>query len=75
VVDSIEEDQIIFDEKFSTTDAKPFMKFSALMICLLLWISESPGATPSDISGKYDFLDNESIKTIGIKEDKTAILH
>ena len=35
----------------------------------------SPGATPLDIKGKYDFLDNEEIvtKLLEFQEDATAI--
>jgi Cu+-exporting ATPase len=37
---------------------------------------KSPGATPLDIIGKYDFLDNESIvsKLLEFQDDKTAII-
>ncbi len=37
---------------------------------------KSPGATPQDINGKYDFLDNESIvsKLLEFQESKTAIV-
>jgi Cu+-exporting ATPase len=37
---------------------------------------KSPGATPQDIKGKYDFLDNESIvsKLLEFQEDTTAII-
>jgi len=37
---------------------------------------KSPGATPLDIKGKYDFLDNESIvaKLLEFQEEKTAIV-
>ena len=37
---------------------------------------KSPGATPQDIQGKYDFLDNESIvsKILEFEEDATAIV-
>ena len=37
---------------------------------------KSPGATPIEIQGKYDFLDNESIvsKLLEFQEDSTAIV-
>ncbi len=58
-------------------DAKPFTKFSASMTSTCYYdFEKSPGATPLDIKGKYDFLDNEGIvsKLLEFQEDKTAIV-
>ncbi|MEO8516245.1 MAG: heavy metal translocating P-type ATPase metal-binding domain-containing protein [Flavobacterium sp.] len=77
-LDSIEEDQIVFDDKvFCCNGCKTVYEIFSLneMTCYYDF-EKSPGATPLDISGKYDFLDNESIvaKLLEFKEDNTAII-
>ena len=77
-LDIIEEDQIIFDEKkFCCNGCKTVYEIFSLndMTCYYDF-EKSPGATPLDISGKYDFLDNESIvaKLLEFNEEKTAII-
>ncbi len=72
------EDQIVFDEKlFCCNGCKTVYEIFSLndMTCYYDF-EKSPGATPLDISGKYDFLDNEGIvsKLLEFKEDKTAIV-
>ncbi|MBF2709794.1 heavy metal translocating P-type ATPase [Flavobacterium soyangense] len=74
----IKEDQIVFDEKvFCCNGCKTVYEIFSLndMTCYYDF-EKSPGATPIDISGKYDFLDNESIvsKLLEFQEDKTAIV-
>jgi Cu+-exporting ATPase len=74
----IKEDQIVFDEKvFCCNGCKTVYEIFSLndMSCYYDF-EKSPGATPLDISGKYDFLDNESIvsKLLEFQEDKTAIV-
>jgi Cu+-exporting ATPase len=74
----IKRDKIEFDEKdfccrgcktvyeiFSQNDFSCYYDFQA-----------SPGATPLDIKGKYDFLDNEEIgaKLVEFQEDSTHIV-
>jgi Cu+-exporting ATPase len=70
--------QIIFDEKvFCCNGCKTVYEIFSLndMSCYYDF-EKSPGATPLDIKGKYDFLDNESIvsKLLEFQEDKTAIV-
>jgi Cu+-exporting ATPase len=70
--------QIIFDEKlFCCNGCKTVYEIFSLndMTCYYDF-EKSPGATPLDIKGKYDFLDNESIvsKLLEFQEDKTAIV-
>ncbi len=72
------EGQINFDEKvFCCNGCKTVYEIFSLndMTCYYDF-EKSPGATPLDISGKYDFLDNESIvsKLLEFQEDKTAIV-
>jgi Cu+-exporting ATPase len=74
----IKEDQIVFDEKvFCCNGCKTVYEIFSLndMTCYYDF-EKSPGATPLDISGKYDFLDNETIvsKLLEFQEDKTAIV-
>ena len=77
-LDILKEEQIIFDEKlFCCNGCKTVYEIFSLndMTCYYDF-EKSPGATPLDISGKYDFLDNESIvsKLLEFQEDKTAII-
>lgn len=74
----IKEEQIVFDEKnFCCNGCKTVYEIFSLndMTCYYDF-EQSPGATPIDIAGKYDFLDNESIiaKLLEFQEDKTAIV-
>ena len=59
----IKKDEILFDKKkFCCNGCKTVYEIFSLndMTCYYDF-EKSPGATPLDISGKYDFLDNESI--------------
>jgi P-type Cu+ transporter len=74
----VEEDQIAFDDKiFCCNGCKAVYEIFSLndMSCYYDF-EKSPGATPLDIAGKYDFLDNESIvaKLLEFQEDSTAIV-
>lgn len=77
-LDVVQKDEIIFDEKsfccngcktvyeiFTTNGLSDYYKFE-----------KSPGATPQDSNGKYDFLDNEAIadKLLDFKEETTHII-
>src|SRR6187431_3843740 len=74
----IKEEQIIFDEKeFCCNGCKTVYEiFSLNGLTSYYDFEKSPGATPQDINGKYDFLDNESIvsKLLDFQEDSTAII-
>ena len=77
-LDIVEEDEIIFDAKnFCCNGCKTVYEIFSLndMSCYYDF-EKSPGATPQDISGKYDFLDNESIvsKLLEFEENSTAII-
>jgi Cu+-exporting ATPase len=77
-LDIIKEEEIIFDEKvFCCNGCKTVYEIFSLndMSCYYDF-EKSPGATPLDIKGKYDFLDNEGIvsKLLEFQEDKTAIV-
>jgi P-type Cu+ transporter len=77
-LDIVKEEEIIFDEKqFCCNGCKAVYEIFSLndMTCYYDF-EKSPGATPLDIKGKYDFLDNESIvaKLLEFQEDKTAIV-
>jgi Cu+-exporting ATPase len=77
-LDIIKEEEIIFDEKvFCCNGCKTVYEIFSLndMACYYDF-EKSPGATPLDIKGKYDFLDNEGIvaKLLEFQEDKTAIV-
>jgi len=57
------EEEILFEQKsFCCNVCKTVYEIFSLndMTCYYDF-EQSPGATPLDISGKYDFLDNESI--------------
>ncbi len=69
---------ILFEEKnFCCQGCKTVYEIFSLndMTCYYDF-EKSPGATPQDIQGKYDFLDNESIvsKLLDFQEDSTAIV-
>lgn len=69
---------IVFDEKeFCCSGCKTVYEiFSLNDLTCYYDFEKSPGATPQDIQGKYDFLDNESIqlKLLEFQEDTTAIV-
>jgi Cu+-exporting ATPase len=74
----IEKEQIFFDDKlFCCNGCKTVYEIFSLndMSCYYDF-EKSPGATPQDIKGKYDFLDNEGIvaKLLDFQEDKTDIV-
>ncbi|MEC5165999.1 Cu+-exporting ATPase [Flavobacterium sp. PL11] len=77
-LDIVKEDEIIFDFKnFCCNGCKTVYEIFSLndMTCYYDF-EKSPGATPQDIKGKYDFLDNESIvsKLLEFQENSTAII-
>lgn len=77
-LDIVKEEEIVFDEKkFCCNGCKTVYEIFSLndMSCYYDF-EKSPGATPLDIKGKYDFLDNEGIvsKLLEFQEDKTAIV-
>jgi Cu+-exporting ATPase len=77
-LDIIKAEEIIFDEKeFCCNGCKTVYEIFSLndMTCYYDF-EKSPGATPQDINGKYDFLDNESIvsKLLEFQENSTAII-
>jgi Cu+-exporting ATPase len=72
------EDQIVFDDKiFCCNGCKTVYEIFSLndMSCYYDF-EKSPGSTPLDIKGKYDFLDNEEIvaKLLEFQEDSIAIV-
>ncbi|MFV8325417.1 heavy metal translocating P-type ATPase [Flavobacterium sp. ZS1P14] len=74
----IKEDEIIFDARnFCCNGCKTVYEiFSLNDLTCYYDFEKSPGATPQDINGKYDFLDNESIvsKLLEFQENSTAII-
>ena len=77
-LDIIKEDEIIFDAKnFCCNGCKTVYEiFSLNDLTCYYDFEKSPGATPQDINGKYDFLDNESIvsKLLEFQENSTTII-
>ncbi|CAN1523571.1 ZntA Cation transport ATPase [Flavobacteriaceae bacterium] len=77
-LDIEKEEQITFDEKeFCCNGCKTVYEiFSLNDLTCYYDFEKSPGATPQDINGKYDFLENESIiaKLLEFQEDSTAIV-
>jgi Cu+-exporting ATPase len=77
-LDIEKEEQILFDEKeFCCNGCKTVYEiFSLNDLTCYYDFEKSPGATPQDINGKYDFLENESIiaKLLEFQEDSTAII-
>ncbi len=76
---SIEQnEEIEFDDKkFCCTGCKTVYEiFSANDLTSYYDFEKSPGATPLDIKGKYDFLENEAIlsKILEFQEGNTAIV-
>ncbi len=77
-LDIIKEDVIVFEERnFCCNGCKTVYEIFSLndMSCYYDF-EKSPGATPLDIKGKYDFLDNENIvsKLLEFQEASTAIV-
>lgn len=77
-LDIVKTEEIIFDEKeFCCNGCKTVYEIFSLndMTCYYDF-EKSPGATPLDINGKYDFLDNENIvsKLLEFQENSTAIV-
>ena len=74
----IENGKVLFDEKsFCCNGCKTVYEiFSQNDMSCYYDFQASPGATPLDIKGKYDFLDNEEIvtKLLEFQEDTTAIV-
>ncbi|PBJ12430.1 heavy metal translocating P-type ATPase metal-binding domain-containing protein [Flavobacterium sp. ACN6] len=65
------------DKKFCCTGCKTVYEiFSTNDLTSYYDFEKSPGATPQDIAGKYDFLENESIlsKILEFQEGNTAIV-
>ncbi|MFA9191010.1 heavy metal translocating P-type ATPase metal-binding domain-containing protein [Flavobacterium sp. FZUC8N2.13] len=77
-LDIVIKEEIIFDEKtFCCNGCKTVYEiFSLNDLTCYYDFEKSPGATPQDIKGKYDFLDNESIvsKLLEFQEATTAIV-
>lgn len=77
-LDVIKAEEIIFDHKnFCCNGCKTVYEiFSVNDLTCYYDFEKSPGATPLDISGKYDFLENESIvsKLLEFQEEATAIV-
>ncbi|TDO72776.1 Cu+-exporting ATPase [Flavobacterium chryseum] len=71
-------EEINFDEKkFCCNGCKTVYEiFSLHDLTCYYDFEKSPGATPQDIQGKYDFLDNETIlsKVLEFQEGNTAIV-
>ncbi|WP_338375073.1 heavy metal translocating P-type ATPase metal-binding domain-containing protein [uncultured Flavobacterium sp.] len=74
----IKKDEIIFDEKsFCCNGCKTVYEiFSQNDLSCYYDLEKAPGATPQEIKGKYDFLDDEKIiaKLLEFQEDSTAIV-
>lgn len=72
------DEEINFDEKkFCCTGCKTVYEiFSLNDLTSYYDFEKSPGATPQDIKGKYDFLENETIlsKVLEFQEGNTAIV-
>lgn len=77
-LDIIKKEEIVFDEKsFCCNGCKTvYAIFSENGLTSYYDFERMPGATPQEINGKYDFLDNEKIvaKLLDFEEDKTSIV-
>lgn len=77
-LDIIKSEEIIFDEKkFCCNGCKTVYEiFSVNDMTCYYDFENAPGATPLDINGKYDFLENESIvaKLLDFQEAATAVV-
>ncbi len=74
----VKADEILFDEKsFCCTGCKTVYEIFSLndLICYYDF-ENAPGATPQDIKGKYNFLDNADIveKLLDFNEETTQIV-
>jgi len=76
--DIVKAEEILFDEKsFCCIGCKTVYEiFSLNDLTCYYDFENAPGATPQDIKGKYDFLDNQDIveKLLDFSEDKTQIV-
>jgi Cu+-exporting ATPase len=74
----VSKDEIIFDEKsFCCNGCKTVYEiFNINDMSCYYDFQEAPGATPLDINGKYDFLEDENIvfKLLEFKENSTYII-
>ena len=74
----VKKDEIIFDEKsFCCNGCKTVYEiFSQNDMSCYYDFQAAPGATPLDIKGKYDFLENQEIvnKLLEFQEDTTSII-
>ncbi len=74
----VKKEEVIFDEKsFCCNGCKTVYEiFSQNDLSCYYDFEYAPGATPQDIKGKYDFLDDEKIiaKLLEFQEDATAIV-
>jgi Cu+-exporting ATPase len=74
----LKKDEVIFDEKlFCCNGCKTVYEiFSQNDLTCYYDFQASPGATPQDIHGKYDFLDDEKIilKLLEFQEESTSIV-
>ncbi|WP_366187381.1 heavy metal translocating P-type ATPase metal-binding domain-containing protein [Flavobacterium ovatum] len=74
----VKADEIVFDERnFCCNGCKTVYEiFSVNDMTCYYDFENSPGATPLDIQGKYDFLDNDQIvsKLLEFEEEQTAIV-
>ena len=74
----VKKEEIIFDDKsFCCNGCKTVYEiFSQNDLTCYYDFQAAPGATPLDIKGKYDFLDNEEIvtKLLEFQEDTTSIV-
>ncbi|MBU2060598.1 MAG: heavy metal translocating P-type ATPase metal-binding domain-containing protein [Bacteroidetes bacterium] len=77
-LDIIKSEEIIFDDKsFCCNGCKTVYEiFSANDMTCYYDFENSPGSTPLDIAGKYEFLDNEEIisKLLDFQETATAVV-
>lgn len=74
----IKKDEVVFDEKsFCCNGCKTVYEiFSQNDLSCYYDFENAPGATPQEIKGKYDFLDDEKIitKLLEFQEDTTSIV-
>jgi Cu+-exporting ATPase len=77
-IEIVKKDEIIFDEKsFCCNGCKTVYEiFSQNDMSCYYDFQAAPGATPLDIKGKYDFLENQEIvnKLLEFQEDTTSII-
>jgi Cu+-exporting ATPase len=77
-IEIIKSEQIVFDNKnFCCNGCKTVYEiFSQNDMACYYDFEKSPGATPQETLGKYDFLDNEEIvtKLLEFQENETAII-